>query len=167
MAPSWPPRKSTPWGTTTPTRPLPSMAVAIMWLMKAQSPLLLGGMPRVKRAYRSSAAISCPHLSRLKGGFATTVSNFIRASFSTSWGWRIVSSHSMRAASTSWRNMFILHRAQVLPFISCPNREKLLDPTCWDALMSNEPEPQVGSEMRSPSCGLTRRASVSETAAGV
>jgi hypothetical protein len=30
-----PPRKRTPWGTMTPTRPSPSRAVSIMWRMKA------------------------------------------------------------------------------------------------------------------------------------
>jgi hypothetical protein len=35
MRPSAAPRKSTPCGTTTPTRPVPSRAVSIMWVMKA------------------------------------------------------------------------------------------------------------------------------------
>ena len=34
-SPSAPPRNSTPWGTTTATRPLCGSAISIMWVMKA------------------------------------------------------------------------------------------------------------------------------------
>ena len=64
--------------------------------------------------------VSAPHLSSENGGFATTTSNFISASFSMSFGLPMVSPHSIRAASLLWTSMFIRHNAQVLPFISCP-----------------------------------------------
>ena len=42
ILPSVPPRKSTPWGSTTPTMPL-ALATASMCSTKAKSPLVLGG----------------------------------------------------------------------------------------------------------------------------
>src|SRR5665647_1962286 len=86
--------------------------------MKAQSPLLLGGTPLQKRLYLSfsgsyesvvlspSLSSTFPHLSRLKGGLATTVSNFIKASPSFSFGFRMVSPQRIVALSKPWRNIF-------------------------------------------------------------
>ncbi len=96
-----------------------------MWLIKAQSPLLLGGTPRQKRLYGSLSALSAPHLSSENGGLATTQLNFIRRSFSTSSGLFRVSHHSIRALSKPCRNMFIRQSAQVLPLDSMPKRAKL------------------------------------------
>ncbi|MCY1309186.1 hypothetical protein D9M70_592590 [compost metagenome] len=121
MRPSAPPRNSTPFGTTTATRPSCGNARSIMLVMNAQSPLDLGGTPRQKRLYGSRSALSNPHLSRLNGGLATTTLNFISRSASTSAGVLRVSHHSMRAASLLWTNMFIRARAQVEPFTSSPN----------------------------------------------
>ena len=135
--------------------------------MKAQSPLLLGGMPRQKRLYGSAAASSAPHLSRLNGGFATTVSNFISLSLAFSFGLRKVSPQRITALSNPCRNMFIIASAHVLPFTSCPYSEKLLLPTSLPALISNEPEPQVTSQIRAPGLLLVSFASSVETSAGV
>src|ERR1051326_371576 len=100
--------------------------------MKAQSPLLFGGIPLQKRLYRSvsgsklslpllpSLSSTFPHLSRLNGGFATTVSNFISESPSLSFGLRIVSPHRIVALSKPCKNIFITAIAQVLPLASCP-----------------------------------------------
>ena len=57
------------------------------------------------------AALS--HLSRLKGGFATTTWNFINLSSSMFCGLDRVSPCQMRASSTLCRNIFIVHKAQV------------------------------------------------------
>src|SRR5713101_869241 len=81
-------------------------------------------MPRQKRLYGSWAAKSAPHLSSENGGLATTTLNLINLSSSISFGLVMVSHHSMRALSISCRNMFIRHKAQVLPFDSWPKREK-------------------------------------------
>src|SRR5664280_1824411 len=101
-----------------------------MWLINAQSPLLLGGVPLQKRLYLSvsgsklslalfsSLSSLFPHLSNEKGGLATTVSNFIRESPSFNFGLRIVSPQRMVALSKPWRNIFITARAQVLPLAS-------------------------------------------------
>src|SRR4030043_365200 len=98
--------------------------------MNAQSPLLFGGMPLQKRLYLSvsgskeslalfsSLSSLFPHLSSENGGLATTVSNFIRASPSLSFGLRIVSPQRMVALSKPCRNIFITASAQVLPFAS-------------------------------------------------
>ena len=88
--------------------------------MNAKSPLLLGGTPRQNRLNLSCSATSAPHLSSENGGLATTTSNRMSRSSSTSCGLPIVSHHSMRALSISCRNMFILQSAQVLPFDSWP-----------------------------------------------
>src|SRR5665647_1483632 len=112
-----------------------------MWLINAQSPLLLGGVPLQKRLYLSvsgsklsldlfsSLSSTFPHLSNENGGLATTVSNFIRASPSFSFGFRIVSPQRIVALSNPCRNIFITANAQVLPLASCPYKEKLSDPT--------------------------------------
>src|SRR5450759_693238 len=103
-----------------------------MWLINAQSPLLFGGVPLQKRLYLSvsgsklsldlfsSLSSLFPHLSRLNGGFATTVSNFIRASPSFNFGFRMVSPQRMVALSKPCKNIFITANAQVLPLASCP-----------------------------------------------
>jgi hypothetical protein len=82
-------------------------------------------MPRLNRPNRSLAAMSCPHLSRLNGRIGDHDVEFHQ---------RVVLDE-LRVADgvfplDAWRhppraeNMFILHSAQVLPFISWPNREK-------------------------------------------
>src|SRR5664280_2890395 len=100
--------------------------------INAQSPLLFGGVPLQKRLYLSvsgsklSAALFSslssllPHLSNENGGFATTVSNFISASPSFSFGLRIVSPQRIVALSNPCKNIFITANAQVLPLASCP-----------------------------------------------
>lgn len=50
-----------------------------------------------------------------EGGLATTVSNFISASPSLSFGLRSVSPQRMVALSKPWSSMFIMASAQVLP----------------------------------------------------
>ena len=71
----------------------------------------------------------------------------------------IVSHHSMRAVSCSCRNMFIRQSAQVLPFASWPKSEKFLlglpssSFTSLATRISSEPEPQAGSQIRSPGFG--------------
>src|ERR1051326_4152504 len=122
--------------------------------MNAQSPLLLGGTPRQKRLYLSEAASSAPHLSKENGGLATTVSNFISVSFSFSLGLLIVSPQRIVALSNPCRNIFITASAHVLPFASCPYREKLSEPTSCPALINREAEPQVGSQIRAPGFDL-------------
>src|SRR5665647_470639 len=150
-----------------------------MWLINAQSPLLFGGVPLQKRRYLSvsgsqlttvfspSLSSTFPHLSKLNGGLATTVSNFIRASPSFSFGLRIVSPQRIVALSKPCKNMFITANAQVLPFASCPKSEKLSEPTSSPALISKEAEPQVGSQIREPGFDLVSFAMSVETSFGV
>src|ERR1035437_4942805 len=150
-----------------------------MWLINAQSPLLFAGVPLQKRLYLSvsgsklslalfsSLSSTLPHLSKLNGGLATTVSNFISASPSFSLGFLIVSPQRIVALSKPCRNIFIIAKAQVLPFASCPNREKSGEPTSLPALISNEPEPQVGSLILAPGFDLVSLANNVETSLGV
>src|SRR5690606_28616850 len=72
-----------------------------------------------------------------------------------------------------WRKQFILLNAQVSPLLSCPYTAKLLVglPLAFlvssATLISNEPEPQVGSKIRSPSFGDTNLARRPDTSLGV
>src|SRR5665648_734622 len=150
-----------------------------MWLIKAQSPLLFGGVPLQKRLYWSvsgsklsldlfsSLSSIFPHLSKLNGGLATTVSNFISASPSFSFGLRMVSPQRIVALSNPCKNIFITASAQVLPLASCPKSEKLSEPTSSPALISKEAEPQVGSQIRDPGFDLVSFAMSVETSLGV
>src|SRR5690625_5426768 len=90
-------------------RPVFGFRVSIMCRIKAESPLVLGGTPRRKRLNLSYSASSWPHLSRLNGGLAVTMSNSIKSPFlSSSLGLRMVSPHSILWLSSPCRNMFIL-----------------------------------------------------------
>jgi len=78
--------------------------------------------------------------------------------------------HSMRAPSLPCRNMFIRASAQVLPLTSWPYSAKSRLPRRSSnpaASISRPPEPQVGSQIRSPGLGLTSCASSRETCLGV
>ncbi|MNV71303.1 hypothetical protein D3C71_1643130 [compost metagenome] len=83
----------------------------------------------------------------------------------------MVSPHSTRWLSSPCRNMFILASAHVLPMASWPKSAYLRDPVRSRMrrphFMSNEPEPQVGSQISSPGCGSIKRAIRLETSGGV
>jgi len=135
--------------------------------MKAQSHLLFGGIHLQNLLYLSDAASSAHHLSRLKGGFATTVSNFIKLSHSFNLGFLSVSHRRIVALSNPCKNIFIIAKAQVLPFASCPNSAKSFEPTSFHALISNEPDPQVGSQIRDHGLLFVNFATRVETSLGV
>src|SRR5690554_4764982 len=126
-------------------------------------------MPRLKRPYGSLLASSCPHLSNENGGFAVTTSkcNKPLPSLSNSKGLRIVSPHSIRWLSSPCRNIFIFASAQVKPIASWPNKAYFLEPeflrTIAPHFNSNEPKPQAGSHIWSPSTGSKIVANKSDT----
>src|SRR5690554_6490227 len=130
-------------------------------------------MPRLKRPYGSLLASSCPHLFRLNGGLAVTMSkcNKPLPSLSSSKGLRMVSPHSIRWLSSPCRNMFILANDHVEPMASWPNKAYFFEPeflrTIAPHFKSKEPEPQAGSQIWSPSVGSKMVASKSDTSGGV
>jgi hypothetical protein len=158
---------NTPCGTTTHTFQVQSYVVSIICDIKAQSHLLFGGTHLQNLLYLSHEALSAPHLSKENGGFATTVSNFISVSHSFSFGLFKVSPQRIVALSNQCKNIFITARAQVLQLFSCQKSAKLFVQTSLHAFISNEPDQQVGSNIRAHGLLFVSLASSVDTSDGV
>ena len=116
---SAPPRNSTPWGITTPTRPVSGFIDDDHVLDEGIVAVLRWGHPQKARG--SAAQRSAPQFVRENGGLAITTSNCgVAPSASLNAGARSVSPRAISKSSISCRNRFMRAMAAVVRLTSWP-----------------------------------------------